>query len=236
LVDEKTKQLKDSERFATIGQTAGMVGHDIRNPLQSIEGAVYLAKEEIKSLPSQSPEQRELEEIFHIIENQTRYIDHIVADLQDFARTPMPQPAETNLGALVNDALTTARIPKNIQVQTTFQENLKITIDPVFMMRVMANLIDNAVQAMPNGGKLNLTLTSDENKTSISVEDTGIGISEDDKPKIYTPLFTTKAKGQGFGLAVCKKLIEAQGGNISFTSEAGKGTSFTVTFPNKKTS
>ncbi len=235
LVDEKTKQLKDSERLATIGQTAGMVGHDIRNPLQSIEGAVYLAKEEVKSLPSQSPEQKELEEILHIIENQTRYIDHIVADLQDFARTPMPQPSDTDLGALVNDTLSTAKIPKNVQVQTALQENLKLLIDPTFLRRIMINLIDNAVQAMPNGGKLNVTLTSDQNNTSIRVEDTGIGISENDKPKIYTPLFTTKAKGQGFGLAVCKKLIEAQGGKISFASEAGKGTSFTVTFANKKT-
>jgi two-component system sensor histidine kinase HydH len=100
----------------------------------------------------------------------------------------------------------------------------------------MINLIDNAVQAMPDGGKLTLTLTSDDNTTSISVQDNGLGIPEINKPKIYTPLFTTKAKGQGFGLAVCKKLIEAQGGTISFTSETGKGTSFTVTFPNKKTS
>jgi signal transduction histidine kinase len=213
-----------------------MVGHDIRNPLQSIEGAVYLAKEEIKSLPSQSPEQKELEEILHIIENQTGYIDHIVADLQDFARTPMPQSAETDLGALIKDALATARVPKSVEVQTALRENLKLIIDPVFMKRIMINLIDNAVQAMPNGGKLTLTLTSDDNTTSISVQDNGVGIPESDKPKIYTPLFTTKAKGQGFGLAVCKKLIEAQGGNISFTSEAGKGTSFTVTFPNKKTS
>ena len=84
---------------------------------------------------------------------------------------------------------------------------------------------------MPNGGELTIKVSCNEKEAQICVEDTGVGIAEEHKPKIFTPLFTTKAKGQGFGLAVCKKLIDAQGGEISFESEEGKGSKFTIKLP-----
>ena len=234
LVEEKTEKLKEVERMATIGETAGMVGHDIRNPLQSIEGAVYLAKEEIKSLPAESQERKELNEILGIIEHQTIYIDNIVADLQDFARTPKPQPKEVEIQELVVESLAMVDIPENVQVQTAFQESLsKLTVDPVFMKRVFVNLIENAVQAMPNGGKLTLKVFRDEESTRICVEDTGVGISEEHKTKMFTPLFSTKSKGQGFGLSVCKKLVEAHKGEITFESKPGS-TTFKIKLPLKK--
>jgi len=235
LVDEKTKQLKDSERLATIGQTAAMVGHDIRNPLQSIEGATYLAKEELKSLPTESNERKELEEIITLIEKETNYIDSIVSDLQDFSRTPVPQLREADAQELVIESLSAIDIPENIEVQTAFQQELpKLTVDPVQMKRVLVNLIENAVQAMPNGGKLTVKAFCDEESTCLCVEDSGVGISEENKPKMFSPLFTTRAKGQGFGLPVCKKLVEAHNGVITFESEPGKGTRFMVKLPFKK--
>ncbi len=235
LVDEKTQKLNEAERMATIGETAGMVGHDIRNPLQSIEGAVYLAREELKSLPSETQEKKELNEILEIIENQTRYIDHIVADLQDFARTPMVQLRETDIQELINEALSVVEISDNIEVSTTIQEGIqKLMIDPTCIKRVLINLIENAVQSMPNGGKLTVKAFIEPEAAYIAVEDTGSGISAEDKPKVFTPLFTTKAKGQGFGLPVCKKLVEAHHGEITFESEAGKGTTFKIKLPLSK--
>jgi len=235
MVEERTKKLQDAQRLATIGETAGMVGHDIRNPLQSIEGAVYLAKDELKSLPAESQERKELNEILEIIEHQATYIDHIVADLQDFSRTPMPQPRETDIQELTVESLSMIEIPEDIQVGTVFQENLpKSNVDPVFIKRVLVNLIENAVQAMPNGGKLTLKVFCDEESTCICVEDTGVGIPEEHKAKMFTPLFSTKAKGQGFGLSVCKKLVEAHSGEITFESETGKGSTFTIKLPFKK--
>jgi PAS domain S-box-containing protein len=232
LVEEKTKQLKDAEKLITIGQTAGMVGHDIRNPLQSIDGAIYLAKEELQSLPCESHEKKELREILNIIEDQTHYIDHIVADLQDFARTPIPQLRETNIQDLISESISTVKVPKNIEVRTLFQEDLgNLTVDPLLIKRVTMNLIANAFQAMPNGGELTIKVSCNKEEACISIEDTGVGIAEEHKPKIFTPLFTTKAKGQGFGLAVCKKLLEAQSGEISFESEEGKGSTFTIKLP-----
>jgi len=235
LVEQKTQELKEAQRLVTIGETAGMVGHDIRNPLQSIEGAVYLAREELKTLPDGSSEKKELYEILEMIRHQTNYIDNIVADLQDFSRAPMPQLRETNFHELVIEALSTTEIPEKIQIQTLIQDDLgTVIVDPVFMKRVFLNLIENAVHAMPKGGKLTIKAFQEEGCTWIQVEDTGAGISAEDKPKIFTPLFTTKAKGQGFGLAVCKKLIEAHNGEITFESETGKGTMFKIKLPQKK--
>jgi len=99
------------------------------------------------------------------------------------------------------------------------------------LKRVLTNLIQNAVQAMPNGGKIALGATSTGGNVRITVEDTGEGIPEEAKAKLFTPLFTTKSKGQGFGLAVVKRLVEAQGGEISFESQQGKGTKFSVQLP-----
>lgn len=235
LVEMRTKQLKDAERLAAIGQTAGMVAHDIRNPLQSIEGAVYLAKEELKSLPPESHERKELEEMIGIIETQAGYIDHIVSDLQVFAKPPLPRPIETDIQQAISEALSILRIPDNIQVKIIIQKNLgRQFFDPSFLKRILVNLAENAIQAMPKGGELTINVFEDEKNLHISVEDTGVGIAEEDKPKIFTPLFTTKAKGQGFGLAVCKKLVEAHNGEISFESEQGKGTRFKIKLPKKR--
>jgi len=99
------------------------------------------------------------------------------------------------------------------------------------LKRAFINLIQNAVQAMPNGGTLKINAQRQGNHVFISVEDTGEGIPEEVKSKLFTPLFTTKSKGQGFGLAVVKRLVEAQDGKITFNSQKGKGTTFTIQLP-----
>jgi signal transduction histidine kinase len=101
----------------------------------------------------------------------------------------------------------------------------------VFIRRVLTNLVYNAIQAMPNGGTLQITVYQKENQAVITVSDSGKGIPDEIKPKIFSPLFTTKAKGQGLGLAVVKRLVEALGGQITFESQLGKGTTFTINLP-----
>ncbi len=104
------------------------------------------------------------------------------------------------------------------------------------LKRILANLVNNAIQAMPNGGKLTLQACRRNSFFTLSVKDTGFGIPEDVKPKLFTPLFTTKARGQGFGLAVVKRMTEALDGTVTFESELGKGTTFTLSFPLELTS
>jgi signal transduction histidine kinase len=109
----------------------------------------------------------------------------------------------------------------------------KLEVDPLYLNRVLVNLISNALQAMPNGGNLTIRSKIKDSTTIISVEDTGLGIPENLKANIFKPLFTTKAKGQGLGLAVVKRLVHAVNGKVTFDSQVGKGTNFTVTIPLK---
>jgi two-component system sensor kinase FixL len=232
IVEDRTKQLKDSERLAAIGQTAGMVGHDLRNPLQSITGELYLAGKEVASLP-QSELKSNLQESLQIIEEQAVYMDKIVSDLQAFVRPIRVDKQPINLQELINLVLASVAIPENIKVNMHMNSDFpQVKVDSQLLKRVLINLLTNAVQAMPEGGKL--TISADLNgltQAVITVEDTGVGIPEKIKSQIFTPLFTTKPRGQGFGLAVCKRVIEAHGGTIDFESQEGKGAKFTIQFP-----
>jgi signal transduction histidine kinase len=231
LADERAKQLKDSERLATIGQTAGMVGHDIRNPLQAITSELYLEKLEIDSLPTSEAKNNLLESILNIEENLL-YINKIVADLQDFARPLNPKREQVYIEKAINEALEMITIPPTIKTTISAQKDLpKLILDPTFIKRILINLIQNAVQAMPNGGNLIVSVTDQRGQIRINIEDTGEGIPLEVQGKLFTPLMTTKSKGQGFGLAVVKRMTEAMNGTVTFESEKGKGTKFTLQFP-----
>jgi PAS domain S-box-containing protein len=228
LAFERAKQLHQAERLATIGETAAMVGHDIRNPLQSIAGELYLAKNEVESLPD-TQTKKGLQESISIIEENLYYIDKIVADLQDYTRPLKPNYQKVSIKKVVEEALLIVSIPSNLQVSIVIAEDYpSLNGDFAMLKRAFINLIQNAVQAMPDGGLLQISATSKNNQAYISVHDTGGGICEEVKYKLFTPLFTTKSKGQGFGLAVVKRLVEAQNGKVSFESQKGKGTTFTV--------
>jgi PAS domain S-box-containing protein len=231
LVDERTKQLKDAERLATIGQTAGMIGHDIRNPLQAIVGELFLIKQDVDSSPD-SQCKRNTQESLGTIQEQIDYINKIISDLQDYARPLKPELVEVDLCIAIPQLLSTVKVPNNIQAFARCDKRLrKLKLDLTFLKRILVNLAINAIQAMPNGGKLIFRAFEQDNQTIITVEDTGVGIPDEIKPKIFQPLMTTKSKGQGFGLAVVKRLVEAQGGTITFESKVGRGTQFKITFP-----
>ncbi len=231
LVEERTKQLKDSERMAAIGQTAGMVGHDIRNPLQAIAGDVYLLKEELKGMPGREEESSVVESL-EGIEKNVDYINKIVADLQDFARPLDPRAEKVDLKLIIEELLAKNGLPENVKVTVKVDAAAeKIMADSTFINRIMVNLVNNAVQAMPNGGKLVIKAFKEANDVVIDVTDTGGGVPEALKKKLFTPMFTTKAKGQGFGLPVIKRMTEALGGKVSFESKEGKGTTFIVRLP-----
>jgi PAS domain S-box-containing protein len=231
LVEERTKQLKDSERLAAIGAIAGMVGHDIRNPLQAMISDVYLTKTDLASTP-ESDEKKSALDSLQEIEKNIDYINKIVADLQDFARPLNPQAEETDLKLIIDELLAKNGLPENVKVSLKVEaEARKVVADSSYINRIMYNLVNNAVQAMPNGGKLTIRAYKEANDFVITVKDTGVGIPEGVKSKLFTPMFTTKAKGQGFGLAVIKRMTEALGGTVTFESQEGKGTTFIVRFP-----
>jgi len=217
--------------LAAIGATAGMVGHDIRNPLQAITSDVYLAKLDLSVMPD-GEEKQNLQESLVGIEKNVEYINKIVLDLQDYARPLSPAAKEIDVGAVFNDVLVGKAIPKSIRVSRRVEVGAdRVVSDPDLLKRVLANLVNNAVQAMPDGGRLSVRARREKEDLVITVEDTGVGIPEDVKSRLFTPLFTTKSKGQGFGLAVVKRMTEALGGTVSFESEVGNGTKFTLRIP-----
>ena len=208
-----------------------MVGHDIRNPLQAIVGELYLAKGNLLSL-SEGECKESLEETVATIEEQIGYINKIVTDLQDFAKPLLPCMEEINLQSLIQSALPIMDIPETVKVELFLNEQLpNFRSDAAYIKRVVSNLISNAIQAMPKGGKLTIRTCQENTSANLIIEDTGVGIPLEVRSKLFQPLFTTKSKGQGFGLAVCKRLVEAMNGTITFESEVDKGTKFIVKLP-----
>jgi PAS domain S-box-containing protein len=231
LVLQQVEQLKNAERLSAIGQTAGMIGHDIRNPLQAIFGEIYLLKCDVDSLPK-SEVKESFKEGLGNIEESLSYINKIIIDLQDYAKPPKPILEKVAFERIIQEVISTMDIPETVQVTVLLEEgSLALKTDTTYMKRILTNLVSNAIQALTNGGKISIKVKRKEDKALLSVEDTGQGIPIEVRDKIFMPLVTTKPKGQGFGLAVVKKLTEALNGTVTFESELGKGTRFNIEFP-----
>jgi PAS domain S-box-containing protein len=231
LISKQVEQLKNAERLSAIGETAGMVGHDIRNPLQSILGETYLLKSDVDSLPESDLNAR-LKESISSIEENLSYINKIVLDLQDYAKPPTPILEEVAVAKIIQDVLSSMNFPETIHVTYSLEDNsLTLRADSTYMKRILTNLISNSMQSMTNGGKIFIKVKRKGDKALLSVKDTGQGIPKEIREKLFMPLVTTKSEGQGFGLAVVKKLTESLNGTVTFESELGKGTQFIVELP-----
>jgi len=235
LVEKRTRQLKEaqeqllkSERLAAIGEIAAMVGHDLRNPLTSIAGATYYLKTKLEQKMDKTAK-----DMVELIEKDIKYSDKIISDLLRYSREIHLELTETTPKSITKHALTSIKVPKNIRISNLTDNKPKIKIDAQKMNRVLVNITKNAIDAMPKGGKLTITSKKTNGKLEITFTDTGRGMQKDIFEKIWTPLFTTKAKGMGLGLPICKRIVEAHGGDISVESIVGKGTTFTVTIPIK---
>jgi PAS domain S-box-containing protein len=228
IIEDKTEE-EQTKRLSAIGQTAGMVGHDIRNPLQAITSDLYLIKAELNEIP-QCRQLQGVQESLATIEDNIFYINKIVSDLQDYTRPLSPVYHEVNINTLLSSVVGN-NFPKNIETTVSVQENLVVKTDAAYLKRILSNLVNNAVQAMPNGGKLDIQAAQKENTLLISIKDTGVGIPDEVRDKIFTPLFTTKPKGQGLGLAVVKRLVTGLKGNVSYVSQEGRGTEFIIELP-----
>jgi PAS domain S-box-containing protein len=234
LAEERAMKLRDAERLAAIGATAGMVGHDIRNPLQAITCDVYFAKTELTNTPDSEEKKNALESLEEI-EKNIDYINKIVQDLQDYARPLNPKVEESDLRQIAESLFAKNGFPENVEfIVEVSEDTRKIRVDAYYLNRILYNLVTNAVQAMPQGGKLTVASYKQGNDAVITVADTGVGIPKAIQEKMFTLMFTTKSKGQGFGLPVVKRMTESLGGTVTFESEEGKGTKFTVRLPPPK--
>ncbi len=233
IVQQRTELLKrtqaelvKSERLAAIGELAGMIGHDLRNPLTGIKNSVYFMKKKGDDL-----DLAQSREMLQIIDKCVTYSNRIINDLLDYSREIRLVIEEVSPKKLLAESMALMEIPESIQVINKLQDKPKLEVDTDKTKRVFINLIKNAVDAMQDGGKISVESCQTEEGLEISFSDTGEGISNEILPKLFSPLFTTKAKGMGFGLAICKRIVEAHGGTITVSTVEGEGTTFTLYLP-----
>ncbi|MCK4933611.1 hypothetical protein KAS06_02970 [Candidatus Bathyarchaeota archaeon] len=220
------EQLLKAQRLATIGELAAWVGHDLRNPLTGIAGATYYLRRYKTKLDKKGVEMLET------IENAVEHSNKIITDLLDYSKEIHLELVVTSLGKIVEESCLLFNFPDNIHVLNLIEDEIEIEVDEEKIKRVILNLMRNSVDAMePNGGKLSINGWIIKNNLQLSITDTGAGIPEEIIEKIWNPLFTTKAKGMGFGLPICKRVVEAHNGSISVVSKVGEGSTFTVTLP-----
>lgn len=222
------QQLLKAERLAAIGEVAAMVGHDLRNPLTGIAGAAYYLRAKLG--PAMNQKSLEMVEL---IETDIEYSNKIINDLLDYSRELRLELTEATPKSVIKNALGHAGVPENVRIKDRTRNDPKIMVDIEMLLRAFVNIIRNAVDAMPNGGTLNISSKQSDVDLEFAFADTGAGMSSEVLEKIWTPFFTTKAKGMGLGLSICRRIIEAHDGKIRVSSTEGKGTEFVVTLPIK---
>ncbi len=222
LVEEKTEELVDAERMVTAGRISSMVGHDLRGPLQTIKNSLYMME--------RNPEKRE--EMLKLIDSSVDYAVEMLEELRARTQEDKLRRQDTDLRNLLRRAVAEASVPENVDLDVSLGDGVgSIVVDPTQIRRVIDNLIRNAVEAMPDGGKLTVSSEVQGEDVDLRVSDTGVGISEDELGNLFKPFHTTKSKGMGLGLVYCKRAVEAHGGSIVVESKLGKGTTFTVRLP-----
>ncbi len=241
MVDERTQELRDAqqqllraERLAAIGQLGASIGHELRNPLGIIKNSTYYLNMKMGGTDEK------VKKHLGIMEKEITRSNKIITDLLDFARVRSPTLRKTDANLLVREAISRSEIPENVEVITRLAGGLPPLIaDPSQIEQVFINMISNAAQAMTSsdslearhGGRLEISTGAEDGFIATEFKDNGRGVSEENLGKLFQPLFTTKTKGIGLGLAICKAIVEAHEGRIEVESEPGKGTTFTVKLP-----
>ncbi len=222
------QRIRRREHFATVGELAAGLAHEVRTPAGVIKGAAQFLSREAPS--------REREFLDIIVEEADR-LNSVVTEFLEYARPgdrkpltiSLREPVERAMARLVRER---AKEMERIRTRVNVAEPPpKVTADPSEIERVVFNLLTNAVEAMPEGGELTVRTWSAGGEARVAVEDTGTGIAEADRPQLFRPFFTTRERGVGMGLAICRRIVEENGGSVAVATEAGKGSRFTIRLP-----
>jgi signal transduction histidine kinase len=223
---EFRRRQKQHERLATIGQVAGGVAHEIRNPLNVIKTSAYFL------LHAKNPSPEKVVTHLSRIERQVGIADDVVTALNDFARMAIPEMQPLPLVPFLREVLELDPVGDGVQTELICSDAMPPASGDAHQLRIVfGNLIRNACDAMPDGGSLTVTVRGLGQELEIAVSDTGVGIRSEDLNKIMEPLYSTKARGIGLGLAITRAIVEKHGGKLEVASELGQGTTFTVRLP-----
>jgi len=228
---EAQEQLIRSEKLAAIGQLASGVGHELRNPLGAIQNAAFYVRRRIAKTDLPTAEPRVVE-FLNIIDDEVNAATKVITDLLGFSRVAKPTVSPVSIAGVIEDALKHTPLPENVELTKDIDNNLPmVMVDADQIKQVFINIALNALQAMPEGGRLDIRASGKGEFVEVEFADTGGGIPESIINKIFDPLFTTKAKGVGLGLSVCKTILKRHDGDIRVESKVGKGTTFTLSLP-----
>lgn len=231
-VQARTKELREAqaelvskEKLATLGQVSAGIAHEIRNPLNAVKTSVYYL------LNAEHPSPAKQAEHLDRIDRQVTLIDNVVTALSDVARLPPPDLRAQSIGRHLREMVNSTSLPSTIEIAWELPADLPhVKFDENQLSIAFRNLLRNAREAMKAGGILSIGGHSSDGKVHVFVGDTGVGISPEHLERIMEPLFTTKTRGMGLGLAITRAIVQKNGGEIQVVSELGKGTRFTVTF------
>ncbi|MEO5766709.1 MAG: ATP-binding protein, partial [Polyangia bacterium] len=228
--DLEVKQ-RNAERLATIGQLAASIGHELRNPLGVVESSLFLVRQHLgEQIAAQPQVAKHLDRIGSEVQRATGTI----RDLLDLARNRPPRWRATDIRVLVETAVEAALIPGAIGVDIAIPPGFMASIDPDQVRQILVNLLSNAAQALHGHGHVWVDAgPTTDGGTQLRVRDDGPGIPSQDRHRVFEALYTTKAKGSGLGLALCRRVMEAHEGTIELESSV-TGASFLLSFPPRK--
>jgi PAS domain S-box-containing protein len=218
--ESRRRETRQRELIDGMERMSGMVRHDLRGPLQTIQNASYMLR--------RRPDQ--VQELTRMIDDGVEYAVRILEDLRNMTKPEALNKVLTNLSDLVEKSLDNSNIPAIVSVEKSLAP-LSLEVDQYRIRRVVDNLVKNAVEAMPDGGTLTLKVEAVDGMALLTVMDSGRGITEEVGKNLFTPFYTTKSTGTGLGLAICRQIVEAHGGKVTFESRLGEGTTFTVALP-----
>jgi signal transduction histidine kinase len=220
-VEHRANEMARSKFRAEMTRVSSELAHDLRGPLQTITNSLFLMERK----PGDTT-------YFPKIGEALKHATSLLDAFRDYYRGHEITPMQGDLNKLLEKALEDIQIPSTIQISTDLSSSLpQIMLDLMKIKQVFSILIKNAVEAMPNGGRLVISTKISGDRVLATVSDTGIGIPESAHEKIFIAFGLKKKGGFGLGLAAAKNIVEAHGGSISFESEVGKGTTFTVAMP-----
>jgi signal transduction histidine kinase len=224
LIEEKTQVVLKAERLSAIGELSGRLAHDLRNPLSVMKMSIDLIKQHPGDAKISDPV---IVKRFDLIEKSIERISHQIEDVLGYVRNSPLKLSVTPLRALIISSIDKINVPSDITI-TVSDSDVIVGCDLVKIDAVFINLIVNAIQAIPQGGTIEIQIKSNNDDIVIDFIDSGTGIPKEFMDKIFEPLFTTKQKGTGLGLASCKNIIEQHNGKISVKNNP---TTFTIILP-----
>ena len=226
--EDLVEKNRTAERLATIGQFAANIGHELRNPLGVVESSLYLLRQHLGEAAVRAPQ---ITKHLDRIGTEIKRANQTIGDILDLARNKPPKRRHVDLGTLVASAADASLLPAAVTFESRVRPGLMGDVDPAQLSQVFVNLIMNACQAM--GGRGHIWVEGEataDGEVLLRVRDDGPGVPEEDWGRIFEALFTTKAKGSGLGLALCRRIMETHGGTVEL-EPTPSGASFLLTIP-----